>query len=179
MKNLLIFIILGLTITLNSCGQENRNTIPENKPNIENASTINNLNPSKENNKTIIDEESSIYKIGNNLNIKNLISKEDINTYKNTNYNDKQAIEKLISNLPLNNSITELSWELDTSVENAIKITVKFKQNNLSEEELSNLLKYNASILFSLIPDLSIVDFNGDLYSFIGSRDFFEELALE
>lgn len=131
MRKLLIFTILGLTINLNSCGQEDKNIIPENKSNIEISSTMNDLNIPNENNKNILDEESSITKISNFLDIKDTIAKETINTYKNTSYNDKKTIEKLIANIPLRENITELNWELDSSVENAIKITVKFKPNNL------------------------------------------------
>lgn len=95
------------------------------------------------------------------------VNLDELFKYKNSYVGDNSAIGNIISNLPANTYIYEFSLKTD---QKPYGVVIKYNSNR--EENIDNydkfwrsqkpeqLLEKNAIILFSLVPNVDIIEFN-------------------
>ncbi|MBT9831543.1 DUF4825 domain-containing protein [Clostridium baratii] len=92
---------------------------------------------------------------------------EELKKYKDSYVGDNSAVINILSNLPLNTYVSELSLKTDRK---PYEITVNYKENpalglddynNFWKDKNPNeVLEKNAALMFSLIKNTDVIEFN-------------------
>ena len=97
------------------------------------------------------------------------INMEELKKYKDSYVGDNSAVMNILANLPLNTYVSELSLKTDRK---PYEITVNYKENpalglddynNFWKDKNPNeVLEKNAALMFSLIKNTDVIEFNVD-----------------
>lgn len=97
------------------------------------------------------------------------INMEELKKYKDSYVGDNSAVMNILANLPLNTYVSELSLKTDRKL---YEITVNYKENpalglddynNFWKDKNPNeVLEKNAALMFSLIKNTDVIEFNVD-----------------
>ena len=138
----------------------------------------------KEEVKEEIKEESLINYLNRELLLKELSDNFDIehklDDYSILKYQDlavnEQRVNGLIYSLPLNEYGEIEQYETDNHNVPSIKIKFNSSDKDISKEELTSILEYNACILYTLVPELDTITIEATGQTQVYARNYYENV---
>lgn len=135
------------------------------KEEIKEKSPINYLSP-----KLLLKELSDNFDIEHKLNDYSILKYQDLAV-------SEQRVNGLIYSLPLNKYGEIEQYETDNH--NVPSIKIKFNlpsDKDISKEELTNILEYNACILYALVPELDSITMEATGQTQVYARNYYENV---